>query len=81
MGGEGVGVARELGERAYVSRGSWGGGMQQFNKLSEKDKLLCSEYYKIDPEIDLIVGQTLFEETMFTYYYRNLIVFFVKHSI
>ena len=28
----------------------------QFNKLSEEDKMLCSEYYKIDPEIDLIVG-------------------------
>ena len=26
----------------------------QFIKLSEEDKMLCSEYYKIDPETDLI---------------------------
>ena len=28
----------------------------QFNKLSEEDRMLCSEYYKIDPENDLIIG-------------------------
>jgi hypothetical protein len=28
----------------------------QFNKLSEEDRMLCSEYYKIDPEKDLIIG-------------------------